>query len=490
MVNVLEVPLIGDFFLFKYSSNFVPMINLDDTIIAPATGNQASAIAVLRISGNKAISITQNYFDKNIIDAKTHSLHFGKIKTKENEVIDEVLLSVFKNPTSYTGEDTVEISCHGSTYIQQRIIQLYNQSGVRMANPGEFTMRAFKNGKLDLTQAEAVADLIASDSKASHEVAMNQMRGGISNKLNDLREKLINFAALIELELDFSTEDVEFANRDEFKSLLNEINLNLSELIDSFLYGNAIKEGVSTAILGKPNAGKSSLLNAVLKEDKAIVSDIAGTTRDIIEDTAVFDGIKFRFIDTAGIRETTDTIESIGVERAVSNALKSNILIYLYEREQITEDEIKSFLNQFYNKGKYLFLIENKTDISGGFRSEFISKELIEELKNSFSSFYFSGISAQNKEDIDKLLIQLTKLVKSWQKEDVAVITQARHLNALNQTQRAINQTLNGLSIGIPNDLLAQDIREAIYHLGSITGNIEVDRDILGTIFGKFCIGK
>lgn len=466
------------------------MINLDDTIIAPATGNQASAIAVLRISGNKAISITQNYFDKNIIDAKTHSLHFGKIKTKEDEVIDEVLLSVFKNPTSYTGEDTVEISCHGSTYIQQRIIQLYNQSGVRMANPGEFTMRAFKNGKLDLTQAEAVADLIASDSKASHEVAMNQMRGGISNKLNDLREKLINFAALIELELDFSTEDVEFANRDEFKSLLNEINLNLSELIDSFLYGNAIKEGVSTAILGKPNAGKSSLLNAVLKEDKAIVSDIAGTTRDIIEDTAVFDGIKFRFIDTAGIRETTDTIESIGVERAVSNALKSNILIYLYEREQITEDEIKSFLNQFYNKGKYLFLIENKTDISGGFRSEFISKELIEELKNSFSSFYFSGISAQNKEDIDKLLIQLTKLVKSWQKEDVAVITQARHLDALNQTQRAINQTLNGLSIGIPNDLLAQDIREAIYHLGSITGNIEVDRDILGTIFGKFCIGK
>lgn len=466
------------------------MINLDDTIIAPATGNQASAIAVLRISGNKAISITQNYFDKNIIDAKTHSLHFGKIKTKENEVIDEVLLSVFKNPTSYTGEDTVEISCHGSTYIQQRIIQLYNQSGVRMANPGEFTMRAFKNGKLDLTQAEAVADLIASDSKASHEVAMNQMRGGISNKLNDLREKLINFAALIELELDFSTEDVEFANRDEFKSLLNEINLNLSELIDSFLYGNAIKEGVSTAILGKPNAGKSSLLNAVLKEDKAIVSDIAGTTRDIIEDTAVFDGIKFRFIDTAGIRETTDTIESIGVERAVSNALKSNILIYLYEREQITEDEIISFLNQFYNKGKYLFLIENKTDISGGFRSEFISKELIEELKNSFSSFYYSGISAQNKEDIDKLLIQLTKLVKSWQKEDVAVITQARHLDALNQTQRAINQTLNGLSIGIPNDLLAQDIREAIYHLGSITGNIEVDRDILGTIFGKFCIGK
>lgn len=466
------------------------MINLDDTIIAPATSNQASAIAVLRISGNKAISITQNYFDKNIIDAKTHSLHFGKIKTKENEVIDEVLLSVFKNPTSYTGEDTVEISCHGSTYIQQRIIQLYNQSGVRMANPGEFTMRAFKNGKLDLTQAEAVADLIASDSKASHEVAMNQMRGGISNKLNDLREKLINFAALIELELDFSTEDVEFANRDEFKSLLNEINLNLSELIDSFLYGNAIKEGVSTAILGKPNAGKSSLLNAVLKEDKAIVSDIAGTTRDIIEDTAVFDGIKFRFIDTAGIRETTDTIESIGVERAVSNALKSNILIYLYEREQITEDEIKSFLNQFYNKGKYLFLIENKTDISGGFRSEFISKELIEELKNSFSSFYYSGISAQNKEDIDKLLIQLTKLVKSWQKEDVAVITQARHLDALNQTQRAINQTLNGLSIGIPNDLLAQDIREAIYHLGSITGNIEVDRDILGTIFGKFCIGK
>lgn len=466
------------------------MINLDDTIIAPATGNQASAIAVLRISGNKAISITQNYFDKNIIDAKTHSLHFGKIKTKENEVIDEVLLSVFKNPTSYTGEDTVEISCHGSTYIQQRIIQLYNQSGVRMANPGEFTMRAFKNGKLDLTQAEAVADLIASDSKASHEVAMNQMRGGISNKLNDLREKLINFAALIELELDFSTEDVEFANRDEFKSLLNEINLNLSELIDSFLYGNAIKEGVSTAILGKPNAGKSSLLNAVLKEDKAIVSDIAGTTRDIIEDTAVFDGIKFRFIDTAGIRETTDTIESIGVERAVSNALKSNILIYLYEREQITEDEIISFLNQFYNKGKYLFLIENKTDISGGFRSEFISKELIEELKNSFSSFYYSGISAQNKEDIDKLLIQLTKLVKSWQKEDVAVITQARHLDALNQTQRAINQTLNGLSIGVPNDLLAQDIREAIYHLGSITGNIEVDRDILGTIFGKFCIGK
>lgn len=466
------------------------MIDLDDTIIAPATGNQASAISVLRISGNKAISITQNYFDKNIIDAQTHSLHFGKIKTKENEVIDEVLLSVFKNPRSYTGEDTVEISCHGSTYIQQRIIQLYNQSGVRMANPGEFTMRAFKNGKLDLTQAEAVADLIASDSKASHEVAMNQMRGGISNKLNDLREKLINFAALIELELDFSTEDIEFANRDEFKILLNKINLNLSELIDSFLYGNAIKQGVSTAILGKPNAGKSSLLNAVLKEDKAIVSDIAGTTRDIIEDTAVFDGIKFRFIDTAGIRETSDTIESIGVQRAVSNALKSNILIYLYESEQITEDEIKSFLNQFYNKGKYLFLIENKTDISGGFQSEFISKELIEELKNNFSSFYFSGISAQNKEDIDKVLFQLTKLVKSWQKEDVAVITQARHLDALNQTQSAINQTLNGLSIGISNDLLAQDIREAIYHLGSITGNIEVDRDILGTIFGKFCIGK
>lgn len=465
-------------------------MNFEDTIIAPATGNISAAIALIRVSGEQAIPLVEQVFrSKNkLTHSETHKLHFGKIMDAD-EVIDEVLVSVFKNPHSYTGEDVVEISCHGSTYIQQRIIGLFLKKGMRMANPGEFTMRAFKNGKLDLTQAEAVGDLIASDSKASHEIAMNQMRGGISNALQGLRKELIHFAAMIELELDFSGEDVEFADRTGLMNLLDKLEEHIRPLIASFAYGNAIKQGVPVAIIGKPNAGKSSLLNALLNEERAIVSDIAGTTRDSIEDIIVLGGIKFRLIDTAGIRQTTDSIEAMGVERSIENALKSKIVLFLYDRQDADQEEISEMLEDLFQKELHLFLIENKIDLHQEKESIFTQGKL-ELLRENFEGVEEFSISAHEYESVHRLAEKLAEYVKNWHQDDQMVITQARHLHALENTLQSIEDVRNGMEIGIPSDLVAQDIRLAIQHLGSITGEIDVDKDILETIFGSFCIGK
>ncbi|MDO5655448.1 MAG: tRNA uridine-5-carboxymethylaminomethyl(34) synthesis GTPase MnmE [Flavobacteriaceae bacterium] len=464
-------------------------MNPNEPIIAPATGSSVAAIAVIRLSGTGVIEITQQVFDrKNLRKSGTGRVHFGRIRDRAG-IVDEVLVSVFVSPQSYTGEDVVEISCHGSPYIQQRIIQLFLDLGVRMAAPGEFTMRAFMNGKMDLAQAEAVADLIASDSKSSHEVAMNQMRGGISKQLAVLRKDLIRFSALMELELDFSDEDVEFANRDDFKMLIQNLKSHIQPLIDSFEYGNAIKQGVSVAILGKPNAGKSSLLNALLKEERAIVSDIAGTTRDTIEDVIVVDGIKLRLMDTAGLRETDDVIESMGVKRSISNALKSKLVLFLYDRRDVSLDEIYEMLKPLFDKEIHLFLIENKIDLHD-ISEEFLSEEFIQKIKNHFVIIQSFAISAKNTSQVASLGTSIAKYVKSWHQEDAQVITQVRHLNALQSTMLALQAIEQGMEMEIPGDLLAQDIREAIRELGSITGAIEIDRDILGTIFGEFCIGK
>lgn len=464
-------------------------MNFTDTIAAPATAQVSSAIAILRVSGADAFVITERIFDKKIEGKQSHTLHFGNIKDGD-EFVDEVLVSVFKNPHSYTGEDIVEISCHGSPYIQQRILGLLLKNGARMAEPGEFTMRAFKNGKLDLTQAEAVADLIASDSKASHQVAMNQLRGGISTDLSTLRKRLIHFAAMMELELDFSGEDVEFANRAEFVSLLQELQAHIRPLIASFAYGNALKQGVPVAIIGKPNAGKSSLLNALLNEDKAIVSEIAGTTRDVVEDTLVLDGIKIRFIDTAGIRETEDEIESIGVERAMQNAQKSKVVVALFDRNDIDTSALEQMLSPLFDLDIYLILTENKMDLLKHSADVFVSDEQISLWGNHFSGIEQIQISAHNSDSVQQLSRVLITEVKNWKSNSGTIITQTRHLYALQNTNVAIENVLNGLEMGIPTDLLAQDVREAIRELGSITGAIEVDRDVLGTIFGEFCIGK
>lgn len=465
-------------------------MNFDDTIIAPATGNVSAAIALIRISGNQAISTVEKVFKSNskLSKSESHKLHFGKIMD-QNEVVDEVLVSVFKNPNSYTGEDIIEISCHGSTYIQQRIINLFLHKGLRMANPGEFTMRAFKNGKLDLTQAEAVGDLIASDSKASHEIAMNQMRGGISNALQDLRKELIHFAAMIELELDFSGEDVEFADRSGLMNLLDKLESHIQPLIESFAYGNAIKQGVPVAIIGKPNAGKSSLLNALLNEDRAIVSDIAGTTRDTIEDIIVLGGIKFRLIDTAGLRQTTDTIEAMGVERSIENALKSKLVLFLYDRQDTSESEIMEMLQPLFQKNLHLFFIENKIDLHQENQS-ILNPQSQETLKQNFEGVQKFAISAHQTESVHQLAENLTNYVQSWHQDDQMVITQARHLHALENTISSIQDIRFGMENNVPSDLVAQDIRAAIQHLGGITGAIDVDKDILETIFGSFCIGK
>ena len=465
-------------------------MNFEETIIAPASGNSSAAIALIRISGSQAIETTEALFKtrKKLSASASHTLHFGKIMDGD-EIVDEVLVSLFKNPHSYTGEDVVEISCHGSVYIQQRIIDLFISEGLRMANPGEFTMRAFKNGKLDLAQAEAVGDLIASDSKASHKIAMNQMRGGISNDLQALRKELIHFAAMIELELDFSGEDVEFADRTGLMNLLSKLKQHIQPLIDSFAYGNAIKQGVPVAILGKPNAGKSSLLNALLKEDRAIVSDIAGTTRDTIEDVIILNGIKFRLIDTAGLRETTDTIEAMGVKRSIQNALKSKMLLFLYDRQDTTEEEIIEMLKPLFDKELDLFLIENKID-KHPHKEEFLSRDVIAMLKQHFEAVNEQAISAHQAESVHELAENLAAFVKSWHQDDQMVITQTRHLHALKSTLDSIHDIENAMEMNIPSDLVAQDIRLAIQHLGSITGEIDVDKDILETIFGSFCIGK
>jgi tRNA modification GTPase len=453
-----------------------------DTIIALATPTGVGAIGVIRLSGDRSIPIASSIFrgrsGKKLDEQDSHTVHFGTIDDGDR-IIDEVLVTLFRNPNSYTGEDVVEISCHGSQYIQQEIIQLAIRKGCRMAGPGEFTLQAFLNGKLDLSQAEAVADLIASDSKASHQLALQQMRGGFSSEINRLREQLVNFASLIELELDFSEEDVEFADRQEFQKLITTITNLLKSLIDSFALGNVLKNGIPVAIVGRPNAGKSTLLNALLNEERAIVSDIAGTTRDTIEDEIHIGGVSFRFIDTAGLRDTVDTIERIGVERAIEKLERSALYIYLFDVSQMILEEVEKDLKDLSGAAKRI-IVANKADL--------VSEEKLSPFRNSKLDMIF--ITAKEKNSLDILHEKLLEKVEIDKLDsDQLMVTNSRHYDALVKSLEEIGKVQEGIDQNLTGDLLAIDLRQAIYHLGEITGQVSND-ELLGNIFSNFCIGK
>ena len=466
------------------------MMYNEGTIIALSTAPGSGAIAIIRLSGEDAISKTDLFFKsksgKNLSESGGYSISYGDL-VDNDEIIDEVVVSVYKAPHSYTGENIIEISCHGSIYIQQRILTLFTDAGVRLASPGEFTLRAYLNNKKDLSQAEAVGDLIASESKEEHRVAMEQMRGGYSDEIEVLREKLIHFKSLIELELDFSEEDVEFADRSDLKTLLNELEGKLSSLIDSFTYGNVIKEGVTVTIAGKPNAGKSSLLNAIVNEDKAIVSNIPGTTRDAIEDVTNINGVKYRFIDTAGIRETTDEIESIGVARAKSKIDSSRILIYLFDRSDITENELINEVKSYLRDDLQVYLVENKIDLLNNSNTDTYKDNLKSLINENNVSFY--RISALDSSLVSGLKELISKNLKLSSQSNI-IITNSRHLEALNNSLKAIESVNKGLKEGLSGDLLSIDLNDAIINISIITGKIDIDQDILGSIFSKFCIGK
>ena len=456
------------------------MQNETRTIVATATAPGTGAIAVVRLSGSEAISIAEKVFrsvhDKILSEQKSHTIHLGNI-VKGNQTLDEVLLSLFRGPNSYTGEDVIEISSHGSPYIQQQLIQLLLDEGAQLAEPGEFTLRAFINGKMDLTQAEAVADLIASEGEAAHRVAMQQLRGGISNQLEQLREQLIKFASLIELELDFSEEDVDFADRDVLDKLLDQAQDRIKSLIDSFSVGNAMKKGVPVAIAGKPNAGKSSLLNALVQDEKAIVSQIAGTTRDSIEDTVILDGIQFRFIDTAGLRETKDTIEAIGVKKAKTIISDSQILLYVVDPSTTTVAEINTEVKALQHQNPLVLI--NKSDLHDVGKLHNQNQEL-EDLDSIL-------ISAETGLGLDKICEHLVQLVKHTNYD--TIVSNSRHHVELQQTLTAIVAVREGLANSLTGDLLAVDLRTALHHLGMLTGSISSD-ELLGNIFANFCIGK
>ncbi len=456
-------------------------MSYSDNIIALATPSGIGAIAVIRISGPEAISIVASKFKhlgkKNLQNQKSHTIHLGHI-VDDSKVLDKVLISIFKSPSSYTGENVVEISCHGSPYIQQQIIQLFLRNGCRMAAAGEFTLRAFLNGKMDLSQAEAVADLIASDSEAAHRIAMQQMRGGFSNEIKELRQELLNFASLIELELDFSQEDVEFADRTQFNTLLDKITQVLKNLIDSFALGNVIKNGIPVAIVGKPNVGKSTLLNALLNEERAIVSEIAGTTRDTVEDQISIDGINFRFIDTAGIRKTTDKVEKIGIARAYEKIQEAQLVLYLIDVHEEIQQAVQDLKDRYPKKE--LLVVANKVDM--------LSESEIASLKNQYSNVLF--ISAKKNEGVETLKNRLLQLSNTGAlgKNDT-IVTNNRHYDALLKALEAIQKVKVAMDEELASDLMAIDIREALFHLGEITGAVSTD-DLLGNIFSNFCIGK
>ncbi|MCK5847115.1 MAG: tRNA uridine-5-carboxymethylaminomethyl(34) synthesis GTPase MnmE [Bacteroidales bacterium] len=456
--------------------------NKIDTICAPATGN-GGAINIIRISGSEAITIADSIFiakKKNfkLSEAKSHTIHFGDI-ILDNEILDEVLVSVFLGNKSYTGEPSIEISLHASPYILRKTLELLINNGAIMAEPGEFSMRAFLNGKLDLAQAEAVGDIIASSSKMAHNTAMRQLKGQFSNNLKDLRQQLMDFASLIELELDFSEEEVEFADRHQFKLLIDDINIEVTSLINSFKIGNVLKDGIPVAIVGKPNAGKSTLLNTLLQEDKAIISDIAGTTRDVIEDVININGILFRFIDTAGIRDSNDTIEKLGIERTYEKISKANIVLLLLDASEINsikdiENQVKDArLNMDFNNQELIIVI-NKIDNS--------------DINIEESDYNIIKISAKSKK-ISSLEEALANYVQQFNVEDQSIITNARHLLALQKSKESLDSIAEAFTLGIPTDLIAIDVRTCLFHIGSITGQISND-ELLGNIFGKFCIGK
>jgi len=459
----------------------------NDTIAALSTPQGFGAIAVIRISGEKAISIVEKVFKNKTLKPKilankaSHTAHFGLI-VEDDVILDEVLVTIFKAPNTFTGEEIVEISCHGSVFIQQHILQLLHKHGARPAQPGEFTLRAFLNGKFDLSQAEAVADLIASNSATSHQVAMQHMRGGFSSKIAVLRENLVNFASLIELELDFSEEDVEFADRTDLKKLITTIQGIISKLISSFEVGNVIKNGIPVAIVGKPNAGKSTLLNVLLEDDRAIVSEIPGTTRDTIEDEIIIDGVLFRFIDTAGIRTTSDIVEQIGVNKAFEMIKKSAIVIYLFDTHELSRGDLELELNLIREHigTSQLLVVGNKIDF-----------EVLEDLKQEFADIQsIQFISAKEHKYIAELKSTLVNLFDTRTVNTTdTIVTNSRHVNSLKKAEEALNKVNEGLSTNIQSDFLALDIRYALEALGEITGQVTND-DLLGNIFSKFCIGK
>ena len=462
-----------------------------DTICAIATA-QGGAIGCIRVSGPEAIEITSRIFtpaisNKRLEESKPYTLTFGRIH-EGSEIIDEVLVSLFRAPHSYTGENSTEITCHGSAYILQKVLQLLIKNGCRMAQPGEYTQRAFLNGKMDLSQAEAVADLIASSSAATHRLAMSQMRGGFSKELTELRNKLLNFTSMIELELDFSEEDVEFADRSALRKLADEIEQVISRLAHSFSVGNAIKNGVPVAIIGETNAGKSTLLNVLLNEDKAIVSDVHGTTRDVIEDTINIGGITFRFIDTAGIRETNDTIESLGIERTFQKLDQAEIVLWMVDAvnaasqiEQLSEKIIPRC------EGKHLIVVFNKADLIEDKQKENLLSLLKDFPKESTESIFISAKQRENTSELQKMLIDAAHLPTVTQND--IIVTNVRHYEALNKALEAIHRVQNGLDSQISGDFLSQDIRECIFFISDIAGEVTNDM-VLQNIFQHFCIGK
>jgi len=543
---VLSIVLFAKGFADQQFTYFCSMIP-NDTIIALATPSGAGAIAVIRISGKDAFATAASLFrsvhGKKLLEQRSHSILLGHI-VEDGQTLDEVLVSLFKGPHSYTGEDVLEISCHGSPYIQQQIIQLFLRNGCRMADAGEFTLRAFLNGKMDLSQAEAVADLIASDNAASHQVAIQQMRGGFSNEIKKLREELLNFASLIELELDFAEEDVEFADREQFTSLVKKIRNVLKKLIDSFAVGNVIKNGIPVAIVGEPNVGKSTLLNALLNEERALVSEIAGTTRDTIEDEISIGGIGFRFIDTAGIRDTEDVVEGMGIKRTFEKIEKSQVTLYLFDAEEVmrlpggqtsqsgqvetansesdTESDLKPDTRVASGAGstlrpgtgsdaegntrrglqKLIFEIEKikqrhpqKPLIIVANKVDKLSEEKISTLTSHISGVAggavgFAPLSAKTGAGIEALQSQLLEFVNTGAlRNNETIVTNTRHYNSLLKALEEIDKVQLGLDEDLPSDLMAIDIREALYHLGEITGQVTND-ELLGNIFANFCIGK
>lgn len=463
---------------------------LDDTICAISTAPGVGGIAVIRVSGNDAILITSRCWKgANIAEMKSHTAHFGRIIDKNGDILDEVVLTLFRNPRSFTGEDVIEIACHGSSWIQQQIVNTLIECGCRTAIGGEFTRRAYTNGRLDLSQAEAIADLIASSSRASHRIALNQMRGAFSNELSALREKLLEFVSLIELELDFTEEDVEFADRSRLLDLATLIKNKIDSLAGSFAVGNAIKNGIPCAIVGETNAGKSTLLNHLLRDDRALVSDIHGTTRDVIEDTITLGGTLFRFIDTAGIRNTDDTIESMGIERTFKKLNEAQIVLWVIDAntpfEKITELSQRILAD---SEGKTLITVVNKIDTLNDARQQAIESFMNDIVGTQGTVAFISAKNSIGMDTLEQTLVQCAAMPDTDNANEV-IVTNSRHYEALLHAGEAITRAIDGLQLGISGDFVSQDIRECMHYLGEITGEITTDQ-ILGSIFTRFCIGK
>jgi tRNA modification GTPase len=467
-----------------YTANIFP----DDTIVAPATANGIAALGVIRISGKNAFTIVNQVFKgKDLSKQATHTIHYGHIVDGE-ELIDEVLVSVFIGPRSFTAEDSIEISCHGSPYIQRQIVELLSRHGARLAEPGEFTMRAYLNGRLDLAQAEAVGDIIASDNRSQLDLALKQMRGGLSNSLQILRVGLLDFISLIELELDFGEEDVEFADRSKLRTQVGDLMLAIRPLLDSFKYGNAIKNGIPVAIVGRPNAGKSSLLNALLSEERAIVSEIAGTTRDTIEEEIHIEGISFRFIDTAGIRSTEDKIEKIGIEKALQKITEAGIVLYIYDLSTISLEALKSDIEMVKSKNTkaQILVLGNKLDQTPSLNTS----ELLSALNTEEINYHFEiSLNEAKHEVLHQLRKMLWDMAQLNQNSSDTIVTNTRHYNCLKEAIEALEHVLVLMAQSASSDLLAFELKRAVNAIGDITGQISND-EVLGNIFGKFCIGK